>query len=489
MESILSSKLFTTRRGTIFLGVGGSGPGGHRAARVPEPVPQQRRHGCPPISVLVAKSLIQKGTPGAVIASTNVYQVGSIPKSQVKSGAFVDPKTLAGQVATTDIFPGQQLTASDFATGTGNSLTQQLAATSARWSCRWTPPARSADSSAPVTVSTSTSRSSRREAPGSRSRSCATCSRTCSCSTPEPANGGTSRSGPRQAGRRAHLRVREREDLARAPAAGRLDVDEAAGDQPRAIWSASTRFRWARDGRPDQGTRRARRRRGPAYRGVRRSPAPPPIDVIGYSDGIEEGWHGFLEQPSDLVIVACGIYTDAGDPHGRPGCRSSGRTGPSSCSPEDSPNGSLRQAFEAGADDVLALPQSPESLRFAIEKMIARRHGAASSTGTPTAPLVCVLGPKGGTGKTLVAANLSVALAQRDQRGSCSSISTCSSATSASRSGLAPERTIYDLGQGRRAVRPRQARPAPDAPLLRREGADRPDAARPRERDLRRLPP
>ncbi len=70
--------------------------------------------------------MIQKGTPGGVIGSTAQYQVTSIPKNQVKTGAFVDPGTLTGKYALTDIFPGQQLTASDFGAAP-NSLTQRLA--------------------------------------------------------------------------------------------------------------------------------------------------------------------------------------------------------------------------------------------------------------------------------------------------------------------------------------------------------------------------
>ena len=43
---------------------------------------------------------------------------------------------------------------------------------------------------------------------------------------------------------------------------------------------------------------------------------------------------------------------------------------------EASPNGFLRQAFEAGADDVITLPQSPEQVAFTLQKVIARRKGS-----------------------------------------------------------------------------------------------------------------
>jgi Flp pilus assembly protein CpaB len=77
--------------------------------------------------VLVAKSLIQKGTPGDVVGTTGLYEVTKIPRNQLKTGAFVDPKTLTGKVAVADIYPGQQITESDFTAGNTNALTQSLA--------------------------------------------------------------------------------------------------------------------------------------------------------------------------------------------------------------------------------------------------------------------------------------------------------------------------------------------------------------------------
>jgi len=126
MEAILSSKLLTTRRGTIILGIGAA----VLAAIVLLVYLNQYRNsvdsGAQPVSVLVAKSLIQKGTPGAVVGSTAMYQVSSIPKKELKAGAFVDPQTLTGKVAAADVYPGQQITAADFVPAT-NTLTQSLA--------------------------------------------------------------------------------------------------------------------------------------------------------------------------------------------------------------------------------------------------------------------------------------------------------------------------------------------------------------------------
>lgn len=127
MESIMSSKLLTTRRGTIILGIGAAA----LAAIVLLVYLNQYRNSVntavQPMSVLVANSVIQKGTPGDVVGTTGLYQIAKIPRNQVKSGAFVDPKTLTGKIAATDIYPGQQLTAADFVTGNPNALTQRLA--------------------------------------------------------------------------------------------------------------------------------------------------------------------------------------------------------------------------------------------------------------------------------------------------------------------------------------------------------------------------
>jgi pilus assembly protein CpaB len=127
VENILSSKLLTTRRGTIILGVGAAVLAAIALLVYLNQYRNSVDSGAQPMSVLVAKSLIQKGTPGAVVGSTSLFQVASIPRDQLKTGAFIDPKTLTGKVATTDIYPGQQLTAADFGVGTGNVLTQNLA--------------------------------------------------------------------------------------------------------------------------------------------------------------------------------------------------------------------------------------------------------------------------------------------------------------------------------------------------------------------------
>jgi len=66
------------------------------------------------VSVLIAKSLIEKGTPGDVIADKGMFETSSLKQSERKAGAIVDPSNLRGQAAADDVFPGEQLTVADF---------------------------------------------------------------------------------------------------------------------------------------------------------------------------------------------------------------------------------------------------------------------------------------------------------------------------------------------------------------------------------------
>lgn len=117
MENISSSKLFTTRQGTILLGV---------IAAVIAAIAllvflnQYRSGATSTVQVLVAKKTIPQGTSGDVLAkSTGFYTVAQIPKDNVLNGAITDSSTLSGKVALADINPNSQLTEALFGAGTG----------------------------------------------------------------------------------------------------------------------------------------------------------------------------------------------------------------------------------------------------------------------------------------------------------------------------------------------------------------------------------
>ena len=80
------------------------------------------------VKALVAGRVIDKGTPGDVVAGSNLFDVQSVREDQLVGGAFTDPGALRGQVATTDIYKGQQLTSADFAPG-ADPITSELAGT------------------------------------------------------------------------------------------------------------------------------------------------------------------------------------------------------------------------------------------------------------------------------------------------------------------------------------------------------------------------
>jgi Flp pilus assembly protein CpaB len=73
-----------------------------------------------PVTVLVAKQAIAKGTSGAVIASTGLYSATTIRQSQLLNGAFSDASSLRDKVVTRDVYQGSQLTAADFAPATAD---------------------------------------------------------------------------------------------------------------------------------------------------------------------------------------------------------------------------------------------------------------------------------------------------------------------------------------------------------------------------------
>jgi pilus assembly protein CpaE len=165
------------------------------------------------------------------------------------------------------------------------------------------------------------------------------------------------------------------------------------------------------------------------------------LDVLGYADYLED-WVDFLGQQADVVVVGCSAK-DEGASHMVDRAAKHRPDRPVVVMTESSPNGFLRTAFEAGADDVITLPQSAMEVAFTLQKVVTRRKGLAVP-GKATAPLIAILGPKGGTGKTLISTNLAVALAQRDANVVLVDLDLQFGDIGLAL-GLSPERTMYDL--------------------------------------------
>jgi len=167
------------------------------------------------------------------------------------------------------------------------------------------------------------------------------------------------------------------------------------------------------------------------------------VEVVGVLDGLEEVWEAIEESRADLLLIVCSGYSERalylidGAVRRKP-------ERPVVVLVEQPPDGFLRRVFEAGAEDVITLPARGEEVSFTLEKVMARRQGSTAAAGLSSAPLVCVLGPKGGTGKTLVSANLAVTLASRGQRVVLVDLDLQFGDLGLAL-GLSPSKTIYDL--------------------------------------------
>ena len=175
-------------------------------------------------------------------------------------------------------------------------------------------------------------------------------------------------------------------------------------------------------------------------------PAEHDLRVVGVAEPGDD-WETVRRQPADVLVVVSrpesavmlGVIEDA--VRDRPDRAVVVVTG-------TSPNGFMRRIFEAGAEDVVVADEIGEpsvELRFAVEKAVARRHGtSARETKHDDGELICVLGPKGGIGKTLTTANLAAALADAGHSVAAVDLDLQFGDLGLTL-GLVPERTSYDL--------------------------------------------
>src|SRR5207244_5781772 len=239
----------------------------------------------------------------------------------------------------------------------------------------------------------------------------------------------------------ARVRGRQRQDLARVAAGDRRQARAAGSDHRRAtarleageVGMATIRALVAVDSSLERDAVQAA------------LPAIDQIEITGVIYGLDESWNALQEAPTDLVVVACKGYSDrtlffiGGIVKQRP-------DRPIVVMVADAESGFVRRVFEAGADDVVVLPETPQRVAFAFQKALARRQGAAVASGVALAPMVCVLGPKGGTGKTLIACNLAVALAGMGKKVALVDLDLQFGDVGLAL-GLSPEKTIYDLAK------------------------------------------
>ena len=394
--------------------------------------------------VLVAKNLIPQGTSGTIIAKKELFQVASLPKDDLKVGAISDPAYLNGRVAAGDIFPGQQITTADLSVTTTEAVPTSLTGVeravavpidASRGLVGYTAQGDHVDVYVGLTDGNDApdaSRAGRRDPPRAGAGPVHDVRpQGCCAARPE-----------------ARVRVGCWNALVPAATAGRRQEDAAA------------------DGVDEDASRPGQAKQAGEV-------APRWLTLLSAHSSPSKGWTPSTCSepcPTTRISSSSASPTASTTPFGRcraarstsssspaRGVRTIGRSRSSteriaplrncrsSSSPRRRPNGFLRRAFDVGAADMALFPQTKEQLRFVMSKAVARapRKGSGPRSERDSR-LVCVLGPKGGTGKTLTSCNLAVALALAGQKVliidldlQFGDVGLCL--------GLPPEKTMYDL--------------------------------------------
>ncbi|MCW3016566.1 MAG: Flp pilus assembly protein ATPase CpaE-like protein [Solirubrobacterales bacterium] len=167
----------------------------------------------------------------------------------------------------------------------------------------------------------------------------------------------------------------------------------------------------------------------------------PRVAVAAVGDA-SMGWPG--REDAEALLVVCRDGSEEGLELVRRG-RSDYPGRPVVVACQGSPNGFLRKAFAAGAEDVVQISTvegTGAETYLALAKAVARRESDAVATAEGR--VVTVLGPKGGTGKTLVATNLAAALSVKHQRAIVVDLDLQFGDVGLVM-GMHPERTMHDL--------------------------------------------
>ena len=114
----------------------------------------------------------------------------------------------------------------------------------------------------------------------------------------------------------------------------------------------------------------------------------------------------------------------------------------------------MRRAMRLGVSDVLSAAEAPADIVASIEqarRAVRARHGSVEASAVPLAParkakIATVFGTKGGVGKSVLATNLAVALAEQQESVILVDLDLQFGDTAIMLQ-LAPERTIYDAVQ------------------------------------------
>jgi pilus assembly protein CpaE len=171
------------------------------------------------------------------------------------------------------------------------------------------------------------------------------------------------------------------------------------------------------------------------------------IEFVGALD-VYENSHEMLEDTqADIVLVACDNEAEQ-VPAFIAGAIRQRSSRPVVVLVSGTPNGFVRKVFEAGADDIVSLngPTAAYDVKFAIDKAVARRSGTAAGSSSGNGSLISVIGPKGGSGKTVTACNLAVALADAGQSVALVDLNLQFGDIGLAM-GITPSRTMFDLAR------------------------------------------
>ena len=175
------------------------------------------------------------------------------------------------------------------------------------------------------------------------------------------------------------------------------------------------------------------------------------VSVVGIIDGLDDAWRALQDSSCDVLVVACQGYSERAlvlidaavkQDRSRPGARAR----------EGSPSGFVRRVFEAGADDILMLPQTPEQVRFSIQKLVARKARQAERHRDRAGPPDLRARPEGRLRARRSSARTSASRSPRPARAVAIVDLDLQFGDVALCLGLGPDRTFYDLAL-RRAAR------------------------------------
>jgi pilus assembly protein CpaE len=169
------------------------------------------------------------------------------------------------------------------------------------------------------------------------------------------------------------------------------------------------------------------------------------IELVAVVD-LHDGAAALDDSTADVVVVACdAAHDDAAVTPFIESVARARRSRPVVVLAGGSPNGFVRRAFDAGADDILSLDGQTTSSQvlFALEKAVTRVGSAQAGNGSLGA-MITVIGPKGGAGKTLVSTNLAAALATVGEPVALVDLDLQFGDVGLAM-GIPPQRTLYDL--------------------------------------------